>query len=200
MLSLCCKTLEFVLFDLESFCSTITLQPQIIFSHPFHSKTSNLVFTLRTGEWKHLFSSLTSGFGPITLKDVSFTKGTWSLTPYPDPHDSEHIPSSNECLEIAKKAFDSAKKIASKSKINEPVFPNSVAKLKWFLTPREAQSCLLGQPLMPVELPIQPLSTQPLMSQPYPGSLSGILLEKTFPIWVGSKKNLETINPKSFGA
>ena len=80
----------------------------------------------------------------------------------------------DKCLDHARRTLDTAAAtVAASQFVDETFFPEGVAKLQWFLTPEEASSCLQGNSIIKVDLPIRPLPTQPLVHQPYPGSLSG---------------------------
>ena len=130
-------------------------------------------FNNETGEWRHHTNSVFRD--RKWLGHVSFISGQMNFRPNPLSQVGSVDSSFEECLGVARQTLDSAVKLAARETVPDQtvVFPDSVSRLRWFLTPSEAKSCLLGEPMSPVTVPWSPPPAPPLVTAPAPGSLSG---------------------------
>ena len=129
-------------------------------------------FNNETGEWRHHTNSVFRD--RKWLGHVSFTSGEMTFTANPLSTTGEPESSFQHCLDVARKTFDSAPKLAARENLPDQTvaFPQAVSELRWFLTPSEAKASLLGETPKQVSLPFNPTPTQPVINQSCPGSLS----------------------------
>ena len=107
------------------------------------------------------------------LGHVTFSSSGLSFKSNPLSQEGEVESSHQQCLDVAKQTLASAVKLASRETVPDQtlVFPDSVSALRWFMTPSEAKSCLLGESVASIQSPFSPLLFFP-SSFAYHGSLS----------------------------
>jgi len=129
-------------------------------------------FNNETGEWRHQTNSVFRD--RKWLGHVTFSSSGLSFKSNPLSQEGEVESSHQQCLDVAKQTLASAVKLASRETVPDQtlVFPDSVSALRWFMTPSEAKSCLLGESVASIQSPFSPLPTQPPSSSAYHGSLS----------------------------
>ena len=129
-------------------------------------------FNNETGEWRHQTNSVFRD--RKWLGHVTFSSSGLSFKSNPLSQEGEVESSYQQCIDVAKQTLASAVKLASRETVPDQtlVFPDSVSALRWFMTPSEAKSCLLGESVASIQSPFSPLPTQPPSSSAYHGSLS----------------------------